>query len=98
FTAERFRTIKATYYRIALDFVDSYRNDALINGLAFDQHKEELAVEVFARNLVAAGQSFLDNPNEMPFIPAWNRVMSAVPDILEQICEAVEADQLEFGR
>ncbi|MEM9303486.1 MAG: glycosyl transferase, partial [Pseudomonadota bacterium] len=47
FTAERFRTIKATYYRIALDFVDSYRNDALINGLAFDQHKEELAVEVF---------------------------------------------------
>lgn len=95
-TAGGFRTLKATYYRIALDFVDSYRNDALINGLAFDQHKEELAVELFARNLVAAGQSFLDSPMEMPFIPAWNRVMSAFPDILDQISDAVEADHAEF--
>jgi len=33
FNKEAFRTIKATYFRIALDFVETYRNDAFINGL-----------------------------------------------------------------
>ena len=33
FSTEKFRTIKATYYRVALDFIDTYENDAAINGL-----------------------------------------------------------------
>jgi glucosyl-3-phosphoglycerate synthase len=97
FTPETFRTIKATYFRIALDFVETYKNDAIINGLNLDVHKEELAVEMFAKNLMQAGQYFLDNPMENPFIPSWNRVVSAIPDIYERLHKAVEEDNEEFA-
>ncbi len=96
FNQETFRTIKASYFRIALDFVETYRNDALINGLNLDIHEEESAVELFAENIIKAGNHFLDRPMETPFIPTWNRVISAIPDILEQMHAAVEADHNEF--
>ncbi|MEL0625228.1 glycosyl transferase, partial [Marinomonas arenicola] len=38
FNQETFRTIKATFYRAALDFIETYRNDAEINGLRLDVH------------------------------------------------------------
>jgi glucosyl-3-phosphoglycerate synthase len=98
FSPEHFRSIKATYYRIALDFVETYRNDALMNGLAFDIHQEEASVEMFSRNIMAAGQVFLENPMETPFIPSWNRVQSALPDIFQRLYDAVEADHQEFAR
>ena len=66
-----------------------------MNGLNLDRHKEEAAVELFAENIMRAGEYFLDNPMETPFIPSWNRVISAIPDILDQIYEAVEADNAE---
>ena len=81
FNQETFRTIKATYFRIALDFVETYRNDALINGLQLDVHHEEQAVELFAQNIMKAGTHFLDHPMETPFVPSWNRVISACPDV-----------------
>lgn len=97
FNQETFRTIKATYFRIALDFVETYRNDALINGLKLDVHHEEQAVELFAQNIMKAGTHFLDNPMETPFVPSWNRVISACPDVQQMILDAVEADMSEFG-
>lgn len=97
FSPETFRSIKATYFRIALDFIETYRNDALINGLGFDTHAEEKAVELFAQNIMKAGEQFLDNPMEQPFIPSWNRVVSAIPDVFEQLKTAVEEDNREFG-
>ena len=96
FTNENFRTIKATYYRIALDFVETYYNDAVMNGLTLDIHAEEEAVEMFAQNIMTAGQNFLDNPMEKPFMPSWNRVISAMPDVLERLKEAVELDRADF--
>ena len=89
---EHFRTLKATYYRQALDLIEMYYNDAVMNGLTLDRNKEEKAVELFAANLVEAGYTFLDNPMETPFIPNWSRVQAADPDILRHIREAVEAD------
>ena len=97
FTNEKFRTLKATYYRIALDYVETYRNDALMNGLTLDIHKEEKAIEMFAQNILTAGNTFLEQPMETPFIPSWNRVVSAIPDILVQLKEAVELDNKEFS-
>jgi len=96
-TPESFRTLKATYLRIALDFVETYRNDAIINGLTFDIHKEEKAVEMFAKNIIDAGKMFLESPLETPFIPSWNRVQSAIPDIFERLHNAVEEDHKEFS-
>ncbi len=87
-----FRTLKATYYRIALDFIESYYDDAKINGLSLDRHLEEEAVELFASCIMRAGEHFLENPGETPFIPSWNRITSAVPDFLERLYDAVEAD------
>ncbi|MEP1553952.1 MAG: glycosyl transferase [Paraglaciecola sp.] len=98
FTNETFRTLKATYYRIALDFVETYHNDAIMNGLNLDIHSEEKAVELFAGNIMTAGESFLDNPMETPFIPSWNRVVSAMPDVLDELKDAVEKDYLEFNQ
>ncbi|MFT6030099.1 MAG: glucosyl-3-phosphoglycerate synthase [Oleiphilaceae bacterium] len=98
FNSETFRSIKATYFRIALDLIETYHNDAVMNGLSLDIHKEEQAVEMFAQNIITAGETFLENPMETPFIPSWNRVISAIPDILERLHDAVEKDNEIFSR
>ncbi|MCR9123244.1 MAG: glycosyl transferase [Phyllobacteriaceae bacterium] len=97
FSKETFRALKASYYRTALDFVETYYNDARMNGLHVDRHKEERAVELFAANIVDAGKTFLDNPMDTPFIPAWSRVQAADPDLVRDLYEAVKADDEEFG-
>ena len=97
FSVEKFRTLKATYFRVAPDFVETYHNDALINGLEYDRHGEEQAVELFAQNVMRAGEYFLENPMDTPFIPSWNRVVSAIPDIFEQLKTAVEDDYKEYS-
>jgi glucosyl-3-phosphoglycerate synthase len=56
---EIFRTVKAGYYRIALDMVERFGNVADINGLEFDRHSEEKLVEVFAQAVMDAGDAFL---------------------------------------
>ena len=92
FTPETFRTIKASYYRNALDHVDRYHNDSVINGFTSYRHAEEAMVELFAQSIMDAGKDFLDNPMETPFIASWSRVMSAMPNVFDRINEAVEAD------
>ena len=98
FSLETFRSIKATYYRAALDMIDIYRSDARMNGLSFDSHLEEKAVELFALNIMKAGESFFENPMETPFIPTWNRVLSAIPDFLERFKKSVELDNAELRK
>jgi glucosyl-3-phosphoglycerate synthase len=92
FSHGTFRTLKATYYRMALDFVEAYHKDAQMNGLQVDRHAEERAVEVFVQSIVRAGEQFLQHPMETPFIPSWNRVESALPNVLTDLEQAVEAD------
>jgi glucosyl-3-phosphoglycerate synthase len=87
-----FRTLKATYFRIALDMLGQYAHDAAINGLGLDCHAEELAVETFSQGVILAGDTFLANPLEVPFIPNWNRVLSAMPDFGDRLVAAVAAD------
>lgn len=97
FSKEVFRTIKAAYFRNALDFVERYKNDAIMNGLHLDVHKEEEAVELFAENIISAGKKFLNAPMEKPFIPSWSRVQSAMPEVFDRLVDAVEEDQKEFS-
>jgi len=68
-----------------------------MNGLNFDIHQEEEAIELFAENILEAGDQFLQRSSEAPFIPTWNRVFSAMPDIFDKLVEAVEADHQEFS-
>uniref|UniRef100_Q31HK4 Glucosyl-3-phosphoglycerate synthase n=1 Tax=Hydrogenovibrio crunogenus (strain DSM 25203 / XCL-2) TaxID=317025 RepID=Q31HK4_HYDCU len=92
FSNSTLRTIRAKYYRTALDQLESYAFDAEMNGLKIDLHSEEQVIELFAQNILDAGKAFIDSPSEVPFMPNWNRVVSACPDILESIYEAVELD------
>ena len=92
FTPATFRSLKAAYYREALDLVEVHHNNAVINGLLTDRHLEEHTVEVFAEALVAAGEAYVSNPMDTPFIASWARVLSAMPDVFERLQEAVEAD------
>ena len=96
FSREKFRSLKATYYRSALDLIDIYRSDAEMNGLKFDSHKEEEAVELFAVNIMKAGEAFYINPMDTPFIPTWSRVKSAIPDFLLRLNKAVSEDNKKF--
>ena len=85
-------SMAAAYTRIAQDAIASYSDDARLNGLDFDRHEEEVAVETFSRALQGAGLSFVRDPLGMPQIPNWNRVTSALPDFLDELREAVEVD------
>jgi len=89
---EQFRTIKAAYYRRALDLIDNYSNDAAMNELHVDRHKEEGTVELFAQNIMDAGEKYFSNPMETPFMPTWSRVVSAIPDIFANLHKAVTED------
>ena len=96
FSSDTLRTIKATYYRVALDMVRFYQNDAEINGLSFDIDGEERAVDLFSQNIFVAGDAYNDTPMETPFIPPWTRVTSAIPDIAVRLRRAVEADTADL--
>jgi glucosyl-3-phosphoglycerate synthase len=97
FSANTFRALKATYYRVALDLLEFYDNDAKMNGLSLDQHREEKTIELFAENIMVAGHTFLAKPNEAPFIPNWSRVNAADPALVSELRAAVAADQAEFA-
>ena len=96
FSREKFRSLKATYYRSALDLIDIYRNDAIMNGLKFDSHNEEKAVELFAINIMKAGEAFILNPMDTPFISTWSRVKSAIPDFLGRLEKVVNDDNKKY--
>jgi len=86
------RTLVVNYQRTAKDAVKSHRDDADFNGLAFDYHLETVMAEAFTRAIQIAGKEFMDDPLYSPLIPSWNRVTSAIPDFLDRLREAVEAD------
>ena len=92
FTYNTLRTLKATYYRTALDLLEIYYNDAKINGLELNINEEEIAIELFSNNIIIAGQEFLDNPNQNPLITNWNRVETAMPEIKTRFLDIVESD------
>lgn len=87
-----FRTLQAQYVRTAEDSLARYRADAIINGLEFDIHGEEEAVDAFAHGVRLAAESFLVDPLGTPLIPNWNRVNAAIPEIYSELEEAVELD------
>jgi len=92
FSDSLFNTLIVTYLRLANDTIKLYHDDAAINGLFFDRHAEGLAVETFVQGIRIASRSFLEDPLGAQLIPNWSRVTSAIPDILDQLEQAVEED------
>ncbi len=92
FTADHFRSLEVRYVRIAQDTIARYYADAMLNGLKFDRHGEEIAVAAFARSLRQAAEEFIQDPLGLPLIPNWNRVLAAVPEFFELLLDAIEKD------
>jgi len=92
FSEGMFKTLVATYVQTAQDMLKRYEDDAAINVLFFDRHEESLAVETFTRGIRRAAEILMEDPLGVPLIASWDRVISAVPDILNMIREAVEED------
>jgi glucosyl-3-phosphoglycerate synthase len=92
FTTEHFRSLEVRYVRMAQDTIARYYADAMLNGLKFDRHAEELAVNAFAKSLRRAAEEFLEDPLGVPPIPNWNRVLAAIPEFFELLLDAVNKD------
>jgi glucosyl-3-phosphoglycerate synthase len=92
-TNEFFISLKVSYLRIAQDLIARYEYDSQINGLKFDRHAEGSMAEAFVRCIIKAGQQFLEVPmEEAPYLPNWNRVVSAIPNIFDLLISTVEED------
>jgi len=97
FTSEHFRSLEVRYVRQAQDMIARHYADAMLNGLKFDRHAEEVAVGAFARSLRRAAAEFLDDPLGVPPIPNWSRVLAAVPEFFELMLDAVEKDSRQLA-
>jgi glucosyl-3-phosphoglycerate synthase len=89
-----FKTLITTYVRTAQDMLKRYEDDAAINGLYFDRHEESVAAETFTNGIREAAEIIIKNPIGVPLIPSWDRVTSAIPDILSVIHAAVDEDNV----
>ena len=92
FAADHFRGLEVRYVRMAQDTIARYYADAMLNGLKFDRHAEEMAVAVFAKSLRSAAREFIEDPRGLPLIPNWNRVLAAIPEFFDLLQDAVEKD------
>ena len=79
-SAGLFKSLIAAYQREAEDAVASSYAVAMINGLRYDRHEEEIDVHTFARSLRAAIDDFAADPAGPPLVPNWARVWAGVPE------------------
>ena len=94
-TQESFRTLRASYMRTAFELIDHYESDAISNAMSYDREQEETMVSLFGQSVLEAGEDFLQNPTESPFIPSWSEVQNEQQNIFEVLLSAVESDNQE---
>jgi glucosyl-3-phosphoglycerate synthase len=83
------KSLVAAYQREAEDAVaDSYAV-AMINGLGYDRHEEELEVQVFAGALRQSIHEFDVDPSGPPLVPNWSRVWAGVKNAGPMLIDAV---------
>lgn len=92
-----FITIQAAYLRLAQDAIRQYHADSLMNGLDYDRHSEEQAVEGFAELITQTGEAVHEDPSGQPSLPTWTRVVTALPEFPRQLREIADADLAEYG-
>lgn len=85
-----FKSLVAAYQREAEDAVADSYGVAMINGLAYDRHQEEIEVQTFASALRASIEEFQADPSGPPLVPNWARVWAGVHDAGPLLLAAVE--------
>jgi glucosyl-3-phosphoglycerate synthase len=84
------KSLIAAYQREAEDAVADSFAVAMINGLKYDRHEEEIEVQVFAKALRESIGEFLADPSGPPLVPNWSRVWAGIPEAGPLLMGAVE--------
>ncbi|TWT66825.1 Glucosyl-3-phosphoglycerate synthase [Posidoniimonas polymericola] len=96
FGTGHFISLRSAYLRLAQDAIRQYHADSLMNGLDYDRHSEEQAIEGFAELITQTGQAVSDDPSGEPALPTWTRVMTAFPEFPLRLREIVKLDREEY--
>ena len=91
---DELRSLRIKFRREAQDLARQYFVDARFNGLEYDRHQEENTLERFEQVIISAGQSYLDDPTGTE-IPNWTRALAVMPDLRQQLEQAVVNDMEE---
>ena len=83
--------LRVKFRREAQDYTRQYFVDARFNRLAYDRHEEEVITELFEEVITEAGELYFSNPSGAQ-IPDWARALAVIPDMREQLRDAVIAD------
>ncbi|MEA3458931.1 MAG: glucosyl-3-phosphoglycerate synthase [Candidatus Thermoplasmatota archaeon] len=84
-------SLRVLYHRHAQDCIRKYHADAHFNGLNYDRHTEENMVEKFSKQIMVAGNRYMEKPVGSR-IPDWLRTISARKNIREQLLDVVIVD------
>ncbi|MHC1625439.1 MAG: glycosyltransferase family protein [Methermicoccaceae archaeon] len=82
------RSLAVAYRRIAQDRIRQYNVDAVMNGLGYNRHIEEILVDQFSEVIEEAGKKFIERSAE-PLLPDWKRMEAALPGVQEMLWDAV---------
>jgi glucosyl-3-phosphoglycerate synthase len=92
--SDHIRALRIKYRREAQNLARQYFVDARFNHLAYDRHKEEVMIETFEQVILEAGQQYLDDPTGTQ-IPDWTRALAVIPDLREQLLDAIISDMAQ---
>jgi glucosyl-3-phosphoglycerate synthase len=92
--ADHIRALRIKYRREAQNLARQYFVDARFNGLDYDRHKEEMTIETFEQVILEAGTQYLEDPTGTQ-IPDWTRAIAVIPDLREQLLDAVISDMAQ---
>ncbi|NMF82488.1 glucosyl-3-phosphoglycerate synthase [Nodosilinea sp. P-1105] len=91
---DHIRALRIKYRREAQNLTRQYFVDARFNHLDYDRHKEEMTLETFEQVILEAGHQYLDDPTGTQ-IPDWTRALAVIPDLREQLMDAVISDMAQ---
>ena len=91
---DHIRALRIKFRREAQNLARQYFVDARFNQLDYDRHKEEVTVEAFEQVIREAGSQYLEDPTGTQ-IPDWTRALAVIPDLREQLLDAIISDMAE---
>lgn len=91
---DHIRALRIKYRREAQNLTRQYFVDARFNHLDYDRHQEEVTLEAFEQVILEAGTQYLNDPTGTQ-IPDWTRALAVIPDLREQLLDAVISDMAQ---
>jgi glucosyl-3-phosphoglycerate synthase len=88
---DHIRALSVKFRREAQNLTRQYFVDARFNGIEYDRHKEEVTLENFEKIILKAGDEYLEDATGTQ-IPDWTRALAVMPQLREQLRDAVVAD------